>query len=238
MDQETVKKEQMMDDEFGNTSILLAALIIFITFVMIFFIKRQKAKRNDIVLTGTSESGKTLLYSLIISGKEIDSFTTIKENIGMLTLKSKIYQLVDLPGHEKLRLRLLDSYKATSKALIFVIDSSTIQKEIKDVADFLYAILADKALSNIPILILGNKQDETMSKGKYIIEQMLEKEINLIRTTKTNQLKFEGSQETMKFLGRRDMDFKFSHISQTIAFAESSAKNNNIEELIYFLNSI
>lgn len=42
---------------------------------------------------------------------------------------------------------------------------------------FLYSLLADKALSSVPVLILCNKQDETMSKGKTVIEQLLEKEM-------------------------------------------------------------
>jgi signal recognition particle receptor subunit beta len=38
-------------------------------------------------------------------------------------------------------------------------------------------LLADKALSSVPIVILCNKQDETMAKGKSVIEQLLEKEM-------------------------------------------------------------
>lgn len=42
---------------------------------------------------------------------------------------------------------------------------------------FLYTLLADKQLSSVPVLVLCNKQDETMSKGKSVIEQLLEKEM-------------------------------------------------------------
>jgi signal recognition particle receptor subunit beta len=41
----------------------------------------------------------------------------------------------------------------------------------------LYTLLADKALSSLQVLILCNKQDETMAKGKKAIEQLLEKEM-------------------------------------------------------------
>lgn len=44
-------------------------------------------------------------------------------------------------------------------------------------SSFLYTLLADKALSSVPVLVLCNKQDETMSKGKSVIEQLLEKEM-------------------------------------------------------------
>jgi len=123
--------------------------------------------------------------------------------------------------------------------LVYVIDSSLIQKEIKDVADFFYTLLADKALSSVPVLVLCNKQDETMSKGKSVIEQLLEKEINFIRKTRTSQLKsIDNSQDSIAFLGRADKDFEFSQISQKISFAESSAKNNDIEQVMNFINSL
>jgi signal recognition particle receptor subunit beta len=42
---------------------------------------------------------------------------------------------------------------------------------------FLYTLLADKALSSTAVLILCNKQDETMAKGMQAIESLLEKEM-------------------------------------------------------------
>lgn len=42
---------------------------------------------------------------------------------------------------------------------------------------YLYTILADSALSGTPILILCNKQDETMAKGSVVIQTLLEKEL-------------------------------------------------------------
>lgn len=53
------------------------------------------------------------------------------------------------------------------------------QKEVKDVAEFLYFILTDTVVySNGPkILILCNKQDETLAKGSSVIRSLLEKEM-------------------------------------------------------------
>jgi len=42
---------------------------------------------------------------------------------------------------------------------------------------FLYTLLADKALTSTAVLILCNKQDETMAKGMQAIESLLEKEM-------------------------------------------------------------
>lgn len=127
------------------------------------------------------------------------------------------------------------------------------------VSSYLYTLLADKALSSPSVLILCNKQDETMSKGMNVIEQLLEKEMwdrislkswkrsyfspnnfsNLIRKTRTSQLQsVDNSQDSSVFLGRTDKDFEFSQINQKISFAESSAKNNDIEQLTNFINSL
>lgn len=42
---------------------------------------------------------------------------------------------------------------------------------------YLYTILADNALSTTPVLILCNKQDETMAKGSVVVQNLLEKEL-------------------------------------------------------------
>lgn len=87
------------------------------------------------LLAGLCDSGKTLIYSMVLNGSDVETFTSLKENFGFLTLPNGMLRVVDLPGHERLRLRLLDAYKNSTKALVYVIDSSTIQKEIKDVAE-------------------------------------------------------------------------------------------------------
>jgi signal recognition particle receptor subunit beta len=62
---------------------------------------------------------------------------------------------------------------------------------------------------------------------------------NLIRKTRTNQLQsVDNSSDTSVFLGRNDKDFDFTQITQKIRFAESSAKNNKIEQLQKFINDL
>lgn len=42
---------------------------------------------------------------------------------------------------------------------------------------FLYTILADNGTSSTPVLIVCNKQDETMAKGETVVKALLEKEL-------------------------------------------------------------
>jgi signal recognition particle receptor subunit beta len=100
-----------------------------------YLIKKRSPRRSDILIAGLCDSGKTLLYSLVVNGKQTETFTSLKENVSLITVKDKAFRLVDLPGHERLRLRMLDTYKNTTKALVYVIDSCSVQKEIKDVAE-------------------------------------------------------------------------------------------------------
>lgn len=87
------------------------------------------------LLTGLCDSGKTLLFSQLVLGEEKESFTSIKENLGVLQTTSGELRLVDIPGHERLRGKFFDQYKNLTKAVIFVVDSVTVQKEIRDVAE-------------------------------------------------------------------------------------------------------
>lgn len=44
-------------------------------------------------------------------------------------------RLVDIPGHERLRGRFVDEYKNTARGAVFVVDSVTLQKDVRDVAE-------------------------------------------------------------------------------------------------------
>lgn len=154
------RKEPIRLSELNFTPIIIAVAVVFITLgefcnfftifffeyikfsiffvffsVILFLIKKRGVKRTDILLAGLCDSGKTLLYSLILNGNEVETFTSLKENLGFLTLPNSVMRLVDLPGHERLRLRLLDTYKNSTKAIVYVVSSSTVQKEVKDVAE-------------------------------------------------------------------------------------------------------
>lgn len=78
-----------------------------------------------------------------------------------------------------------------------------------------------------------------MAKGMKAIESLLEKEINLIRKTRTSQLQsVDNASDTAIFLGRSDKDFDFSQVSQKVSFAECSAKNNKLEQVLNFMNDL
>lgn len=88
-------------------------------------------------------------------------------------------KIIDIPGHERLRDKFFDQHKTLAKGIVYVIDSNTIQQDIRDAAEFLYNLLVDPVIiTNCPnLLILCNKQDHTFSKGASAVRSIFEKEL-------------------------------------------------------------
>ncbi|XP_060586232.1 signal recognition particle receptor subunit beta-like [Ruditapes philippinarum] len=109
------------------------------------------------------------------------TFTSISANSGTYTIPDtgKTLRIIDLPGHERVRLQMMETHKDLTRAIMFVVDSSSVQKDIKDIAEYLYTVLSDSKISSIcpPVLIVCNKQDLTFSKGAKVIQSQLEKEM-------------------------------------------------------------
>lgn len=188
--------------------------------------------RRDILLTGLCESGKTLTWTQFILSEDRETYTSVKENVGGISMEKGNFRLVDIPGHERLRNKFFDQFKASARLLVFTVDSSTLQKDVRDVADFLYTVLADKAVATTPIIIACNKQDSAMAKGSTVIKTLLEKELNLVRQTRTNQLQsVDNSVSNVVFLGRQGKDFEFAQLQQHVEFVECSAKTRDLEGL-------
>lgn len=86
---------------------------------------------------------------------------------------------MDLPGFHSIRQRFFEKYKGASKAIVYVVDSVTLAQNVRDVANVLYNILVDPAVMKRKpqLLILCNKQDQSLAKGCAVIKSMLEKEL-------------------------------------------------------------
>ncbi|XP_011496861.1 PREDICTED: signal recognition particle receptor subunit beta [Ceratosolen solmsi marchali] len=203
--------------------IIIAIFTVTITLVLYVLWRRRTSIGHCILLTGLCNAGKTLIYARLIHTKYVQTHTSVKENISDLEYNHSI-KIVDIPGHERLRYKFFDKYKKFAKGLVFVIDSVTIQKDVRDTAEFLYTLLSDLMIrKSVPILILCNKQDHTLAKNSTVIKAVLEKEMNLLRVTKTNQLDNTDASSSNVYLGITGKDFSFSHLDRKIKFAECSA---------------
>ncbi|XP_047532969.1 signal recognition particle receptor subunit beta [Vanessa atalanta] len=222
---EKIHTEPVLNDPRYIT--LLSLIVLLFTFLFWWCFSRRRHLRRSVLLTGLSDAGKTLLFVRLIYSQYRQTFTSMKENIEDYITSNKTLRIIDLPGQERLRNKFFDQYKNSAKAIVYVVDSVTIQKEIRDVAEYLYTILLDPVIqSNCPpLLILCNKQDQPMAKGSQVIKGLLEKEINLVRITKSSQLQSVDPSQTSNstYLGKLGKDFEFSHLSCKVEIIECSA---------------
>ncbi|GIY59961.1 signal recognition particle receptor subunit beta [Caerostris extrusa] len=168
--------------------VVVALVVVLLTIVLFLFIRRKSVSRRNVLITGLSDSGKTLLF--------------------------------------------LDLYHQKMLGIIFVVDSLNFQKEIRDVAGFLFMLLQEPIvhMNRVPFLIACNKQDHAVSKGAKVIQSQLEKEISTLRITQTGRLESISGSGNRIFVGQKGKDFQFSDLkSNKVEFLECSAQDSEDE---------
>ncbi|XP_055382660.1 signal recognition particle receptor subunit beta [Condylostylus longicornis] len=242
MEKETKIEDQKYVFKIGDfeiTPVIIGILAVLFTIVLLYLYKKSKSSKTDFLLTGLCDSGKTFVFSQLLYSKAVSTFTSIAENIGEYNCGKCIVRVIDIPGNERLRSKFFEKYKNNAKGIVFVVDSVTFQRDVRDVADYLYTILADNTISKCPMLILCNKQDETMAKGCAVIKNLLEKEMNLVRTTRTSQLKsVDNTDSNNVYLGKQGKDFEFVQLPQKIEFYECSAQNQELSQLSDWIDRV
>jgi small GTP-binding protein len=211
--------------------VLIAVLLVIFTIVF-FAVRGSSSSRRAILLVGLCDAGKSLLFSRLIYRKFTATQTSMIENTGTYSCdeKKRSVKLVDIPGHDRVRQQYFDKVKMTARGVIFVIDSLTFQKDIKDIAELMYQILSDKVImKNAPsVLVACNKHDQGLAKGSRLIQSALEKELNNVRRTRSAALQATDGAIAASFIGRRDRDFTFSDVRPIhVEFVECSAGQND-----------
>ena len=183
-----------VDPEFFDDSaqlfpltVIVALLVVFTTIIILWWAKGRsgKSRRGEcLVLCGVPNSGKTLLFSRLTMGVAKRTLTSMAVNRGSMILEnstpdrtSKKIHVIDIPGNLRIRQRDFNAEKASAKAIIFLIDSTTVNNESKDVSDYLYDILREKTFrqQRLPLLIFCNKQDiNNENESIQSIRQLLE----------------------------------------------------------------
>ncbi|XP_030633076.1 signal recognition particle receptor subunit beta [Chanos chanos] len=233
---ESLVKDLQDQDPVFLIGIFVAIAVVVITIVFLKYFLGGQTTRSAVLLVGLCDSGKTLLFSRLLLGKFKRTQTSITESSAVYKAKNErgtSWTLIDLPGHESLRLQFLDRFKGSARAIVFVIDSAIFQKEVRDVAEFLYFLLTDSVISkNAPTVVVAcNKQDITMAKSAKLIQQQLEKELNTLRVTRSAALTSQdGSVGGSVHLGKKGKDFEFSQLPMRVEFVECSARSSKGED--------
>jgi len=230
--------------------IYLALAILVVTTILIWIVVRSRRSGDTILLLGLTDAGKTLLYSLLVAKKFVATQTSIKENKGRYTPASRKsgWNLVDLPGHERVRNKYLYKHKDSARGVLFLIDSVKFPKEIRDVAELMYDILANRTMqrNKCSILVACNKQDQATAKSCNVIRTQLEKELTNLRVTRSAALLGVDDHESSKnaFIGKPGKDFEFKHVRPiTVEFCECSLRGeeedvHEIEQLQQWVDQL
>ncbi|XP_032081170.1 signal recognition particle receptor subunit beta [Thamnophis elegans] len=228
------------DQDVAQVRLLVSvAVAVFVVLVLVLWkvFQARKSSRTAVLLAGLCDSGKTLLFVRLLTGNFRNTQTSITDGSALYRVKNdknRNVTLIDLPGHESLRLQFLDRFKAAARAVVFVVDSVAFQREMKDVAEFLYQLLTDNTiLKNAPpLLIACNKQDVTMAKSSKLIQQQLERELNTLRVTLSAapSTMDSSSSGSVIQLGKKGKEFDFSQLPMKVEFVECSARGNKGEE--------
>ena len=121
----------------------------------------------DVLITGICDSGKTTILSQLVSGKTGQTYTSMNHNRFSLPVENKAaVELVDVPGSDRVRgqviifihaiwvlmivkyVQVIDQFSGSARAVVFVVDSNTVSKQVRDVAEYLHFLLTNKNINS------------------------------------------------------------------------------------------
>ncbi|PVU84941.1 hypothetical protein BB559_007289 [Furculomyces boomerangus] len=112
----------------------------------------------ELTLVGLQNSGKTTLVNVIASGHFTeDMIPTVGFNMRKVTKGNVTMKLWDIGGQPRFR-SMWERYCRGVNAIVFVVDSADHAK-IDQARAELWSLLEKPQLYNIPVLVLGNKND-------------------------------------------------------------------------------
>uniref|UniRef100_A0A914QMF0 small monomeric GTPase n=1 Tax=Panagrolaimus davidi TaxID=227884 RepID=A0A914QMF0_9BILA len=141
----------------------------FTNFLSYFNLSSKKSAK--ILFIGLDNAGKTTLLKMIkddrLQSPQPTHFPSSEElKLGNLTVTA-----FDLGGHEQAR-RIWKNYFCMADAIIFLIDAADF-KRVDEARAELLDLITDEEISNIPILILGNKIDKKFAMDEKILKEKL-----------------------------------------------------------------
>lgn len=102
-------------------------------------------------------AGKTTTLYKLLLGDVIASQPTVGSNVEQIPYKNLIFEIWDLGGQANLRSAWAAYLRATD-AVIMVVDS-TDRARVGITKAELFTLLGNKDISDVPVLVLANKQD-------------------------------------------------------------------------------
>ena len=174
-----------------SIEIIAALLLVVIGTISVLrrFLTPSNSSETAVLLLGPCGSGKTSLYSHLRARPRADTVTsqTVNRTIICLDEKKKV-EIIDYPGHPRLWAEAASIVPQVSK-IIYLVDACKDPCCLKRVAENLYDLLV---LKNLPrstrMLICRNKTDGSVLINQESLETTLNKEIDLLRKSRAQEL--------------------------------------------------
>mmetsp|Transcript_13306 Transcript_13306/g.24599 ORF Transcript_13306/g.24599 Transcript_13306/m.24599 type:complete len:227 (-) Transcript_13306:753-1433(-) len=209
------------------TAILGLIVLVFLSY----FLKKEGStnSRNKILVCGPSGSGKTLFSYRLCLDKSPTTITSMKPSL--LEFGPDRLSLVDFPGHPRLRTLLYTTYLEQTKEIIFLIDSSNVQNQAREAAEFLYDMFTNPLIDKVTkFRVVCNKSDLSNSRPHSRIKLSLQQELEKIK--KTRKSLEEADDGTFVPLGREGKPFNFDQDAPVeIEFYSLSAMKDSVETI-------
>lgn len=110
-----------------------------------------------ILMLGLDAAGKTTILFRLKFNHSSTTVPTVGFNKEFVQYKNIKFNVWDVGGQEKIQ-QLWRHYYAGAQGLIFVVDSANVER-LDDAREALFNIVNDPEMSNVSVLVFGNKQD-------------------------------------------------------------------------------